>query len=79
MAKFVSGPKLPINCIFGSMITSPDGNGVILLGCSASRDTIYELKNVNGGFEWIEKFQKLKYPREHTVPMLIPDYLTNCH
>ena len=61
------------------MITSPDGNGVILLGCSASRDTIYELKIVNGNLEWVEKLQKLKYPREHTVPMLIPDNLTNCH
>ena len=61
------------------MITSPDGNGVILLGCSASRDIIYELRIFNGDLEWIEISQKLKYPREHTVPMLIPDYLTNCH
>ena len=27
------GPDLPVDCGFGSMVTAPDGFGIILLGC----------------------------------------------
>ena len=60
------------------MVTSPNGNGIILLGCYEKRDAIYELSNTNGRFQWLEMTQKLQYPRTETVAMLIPDNLTNC-
>ena len=72
------GPKLPHKCAYPTMVTSPNGNGIILLGCYEKRDAIYELSNTNGTFQWLEMTQKLQYPRTETVAMLIPDDLTNC-
>ena len=76
----MSGPKLPHKCAYPTMVTSPNGNGIILLGCYEKRDAIYELSNsTNGTFQWLEMTQKLQYPRTETVAMLIPDNLTNCN
>ena len=61
------------------MITSPDGHGIILLGCYESMDKIYELRNIDGDLQWNILPQKLKHPRTNTVTMLIPDDLTNCY
>ena len=61
------------------MVTSPDGQGIILVGCSESNEAIYELKNnETGNLEWKLMTQKLQHPRSVTVAMLIPDELTNC-
>ena len=69
---------MPTTCRFPSMVTNPDGDGVILLGCYENQDTLYELKNLDGILTWKEMPQKLKYPRHSTVAMLIPDDLANC-
>ena len=63
------------------MITSPNGEGVILVGCFDMNNysqNIYELIYENGNFIWKIKPQKLKYPRTLTVTMLIPDEITTC-
>ena len=61
------------------MVTSPDGQGVILLGCYPNRESLYELrKNNDGILAWTKLPQKLKYPRESTLAMLIPDEMVLC-
>ena len=63
------------------MITSPNGEGVILVGCFDMNNyspNIYELIHENGNLIWKIKPQKLKYPRTLTVSMLIPDEITTC-
>ena len=79
---FPVGPKLPISCSGPSMVTSPDGQGVILLGCyppSEQSSLMFQLrKNNNGILSWNEMPQKLKYPRTFSVAMLLPDYLVQC-
>ena len=75
---YFSGPSLPTTCRFPTMVSNPDGRGVILLGFYVTQDTLYELKNVDGILTWREMPQKFKYPRKSTVVMLIPDNLANC-
>ena len=64
------------------MVTSPDGQGVILLGCyppSEQSSLMFQLRKNNNGFlSWNEMPQKLKYPRTFSVAMLLPDYLVQC-
>ena len=69
------------DCMFPSMVTSPDGQGVILLGCLYKinenlipDDKMYELRpDTNGDLTWTTMPQKLKYSRGQTIAMLIPD------
>ena len=67
------------------MIPTPDGKGVILLGCDEESDIKYETENIyrlmwkGSELEWVIMNQKLKYPRWNLVAMLIPDELTNCN
>ena len=61
------------------MVTSPDGQGVILLGCAQSRESIFQLtKKNNGQFSWNILPQKIQNPRYGSVAMLIPDEFANC-
>ena len=62
------------------MVPMPDGNGVVLLGCSESSKNIYQLSWnwIGDDLQWITK-QKLEYPRAYgPVAMWIPDELTSC-
>ena len=72
------GPKLLEPCSGSSMITSPSGEGVILLGCREHKEAFYELNNSNGILSWRKMKQQLKYPRSDTVAMLVPDELVSC-
>ena len=73
------GPELPDPCGYPSMVTSPDGQGVILLGCAQSRETLFQLtKKKNGQFSWNILPQKIQNPRYGSIAMLIPDEFTNC-
>ena len=80
----IAGDELPSDCYYPSMVTSPDGFGVILVGCLFGEDLkaddkIYELRpDVNGELTWKVMSQKLKYARGATIAMLIPDDITNC-
>ena len=74
------GPELPDPCGYPSMVTSPDGQGVILLGCAQSRETLFELtRKKNGQFSWNILPQKIQNPRYGSIAMLVPDELTNCN
>ena len=76
----IIGPKLPQNCIDGSMVSSSNGQEAILVGCAENPEKIYKLRWSNGTtLEWVLMKQKLKYPRSNAVAMLIPDVLTHCN
>jgi hypothetical protein len=65
------------------MVTSPDGQGVIVIGGATfipteDQSALYQLNCNESGCEWHEMEQKLKIARERFVAMLIPDILTNC-
>ena len=67
------------------MLTSPDGQGVVLLGCDdGTRNykntlkAIYELQPYEGILQWKQMNQNLTYPRSQTVSMYIPDELAIC-
>ena len=76
---------MPKGCLYPSMVTSPDGKGVILLGCLYEQngelipdDKIYELRpDMNGDLTWNIMQQKMKYARGQTITMLIPDDFVN--
>ena len=63
------------------MITSPTKDGVILLGCDAYEENIYQMApDSNGTFIWSKMTQKLRYPRSfNTITSYIDDDLTNCN
>ena len=75
---FFKGPELPGPCLHSSMVTSPNKQGVILLGCQENPNTIYELVNINGTLYWRKMIQELKYPRSYLYAIPIPDHLTTC-
>ena len=85
LCNWISGPPLPHKCFRPTMIPTPDGEGVILLGCDEESDIKYETENIyrlmwkGSELEWVIMNQKLKYPRWNLVAMLIPDELTNCN
>ena len=61
------------------MVTSPTGDGVILLGCEQNRDAIYKMApDSNGAFVWTKMKQKLKHPRERPIVAPIDDNQVTC-
>ena len=46
MLSFILGPEIPIECVDGSMVTSPNGEGAIMLGCSTKPERIYIMKKI---------------------------------
>ena len=63
------------------MISSPDGRGVVLIGCVENAqvtDTIFEMISINGTLTWEKMSQKLQHPRMNSVGMLIPDDFISC-
>ena len=65
------------------MVTSPDGLGVILLGCyddfGNTSEAIYQLTAVNDILTWRKMSQKISQPKSRSVAMLVPDEITDCH
>ena len=61
------------------MVTSPSGQGAILVGCNENPESLYELRNINGQLEWRKMKQKLQYPKYLTIAMTIPDNIVSCH
>ena len=60
------------------MVTSPNGQGVILLGCESDPKSLYEFTKINGELIWRKMVQELKYPRSYSLAMLVPDDLVTC-
>jgi hypothetical protein len=65
-----------------SLVPSPDGQGVIVIGGYSNGDgyqsSIHKLICDQLECKWSEMEQKLKIARQLSVAMLIPDILTNC-
>jgi hypothetical protein len=70
-----------------SLLPSPDGQGVIVIGGYSADDSaaggayqssIHKLICDQLGCKWSEMEQQLKIARAAFVAMLIPDALTNC-
>jgi hypothetical protein len=79
----IAGPKLPKTLSRASLVPSPDGQGVILIGGYSSTDpgnqsSMYKLICDQLGCKWSEMEQQLQRSRRDFVAMLIPDHLTNC-
>ena len=71
-----TGPELPYGIRYSAMASSPDGNGVILVGGQKSGtsylDSIFELKSDGNGWvgAWATLSTTLQYARFH--PVVIP-------
>ena len=63
-------------CTSSSIVTAPDGKGVILLGCEENPEVLYKMDE---NLTWTKMIQKLNYPRTSLISMLIPDELTVCN
>jgi hypothetical protein len=70
--------------LFGaSLLPSPDGQGVIVIGGYSPTDgtkqsSMHKLICDQLGCKWSEMEQQLKIGRRDLVAMLIPDTITNC-
>ena len=78
MKHLSAGPELPYGLRNSAMATSPDGNGVILVGGMSSTsylDSILELKADGQGWvgEWTTLTTKLQYARSGhiVIPVLM--------
>ena len=80
LGRWVRGPSLPSNhgCTHATIVPTPDQKGVILLGCYQDHNPIYELKFIDGHFDWQIWDRQLETPRDDTVAMLMPDQFINC-
>ena len=77
------GPNLPYTVGKSQMVTSPDGNGIILIGGQHDYHTtakILELRRDTNGWasSWTTMKQKLKYARNQHVAIPIPNEFTMC-
>ena len=76
------GPDIPESCNSPSMVQSPDGNGIILVGCynqySEVSNALYEMTTIGKDLRWRLMPQKLTFPKSNNVAMLIPDELVTC-
>ena len=77
---WIKGPSLLEPCSGSSMVSSPNGQGVIVLGCREHSQSLYQLykDERSGMLSWRKMIQKLKYPRSDTVAMLVPDEIVTC-
>ena len=66
----ILGPDLIEPCANSTMITSPNKQSVILLGCKENPESLYELIKTKGAFSWKKMSQKLTYSRYSTVAFL---------
>ena len=79
----ISGPKLPIRLVGSKMVTSTDGEGVIVVGGYTQHmiarerfsNLLFQLRA--GKNYWIEMQQKLKYGRKDHVVIPLPRSLSN--
>ena len=71
---FYLGPDLFDPCSFGSLVSSPNGEWIALLGCIENPSKIYKLE----GEAWTEYPQVLNYPKFFGLAFPISDDLVNC-
>ena len=79
----ILGPKLPYNMSFISMVSSPTGRGVIIIGGKARRipSNIKALIELSGdsveSLKWTFLEQKLRHKRVDHTSMIISEQFTN--
>ena len=79
----ISGPNLPSQIEKSTMITSPNGQGVVLIGgylnwANLFSKSMIELWGNNlENLKWITLKQTLQFARRHHVAFLIPDDFAN--
>ena len=76
MKHLSTGPELPYGLFGSAMATTPDGNGVLLVGGAGSnKDSILELKADGQGWvgAWTTLSTKLQYARQDhiIIPVLM--------
>ena len=75
MKHLSTGPELPYHIGYSAMATSPDGNGVILVGGEGNSDSILELKADGQGWvgAWTTLSTELQYGRGYhiVIPVLM--------
>ena len=73
-------PQLDQLCTSSSLVTSPNDDSVILLGCNEHRELFFELTSKNGHLEWSKMQQNLKFNHipQLQLAMLVPDDLVTC-
>ena len=71
---FNLGPDLLEPCDDGSLVSSPNGEWIALLGCRQNPSKIYKLE----GGAWTVYQKELKYPKRSGLAFLISDDLVNC-
>ena len=70
------GPKIPEVCESGSMVTLPNENEAVLLGCWM--ENIYKLTWKGENLQWMSTGKSLQHPRDSAVAILLPDDMTDC-
>ena len=79
----ISGPNLPSQIEKSTMITSPNGQGVVLIGgylnwANLFSKSMIELWGNNlENLKWITLKQTLQFARRHHVAFLVPDDFAN--
>ena len=82
----ILGPDLPYSQHSMSMVTSPDGKGVIIIGAedgtgdgirSNDKDRLLELRA--GAISWNFLDRKMEYNRYGHTVIPLPKQATNCH
>ena len=71
---FNLGPELLEPCTFGSLVSSPNGEWIALLGCAENPSNIYKLE----GETWTLYPKELTYPKYLGLAFPISDDLVNC-
>ena len=77
--KIFSGPKLPFKLSQASMVTSPTGKGVVIVGGWNEKSSKYStsLFELDGRtMRWTKLKQTLEYGRVGHISFPIPDHLT---
>ena len=74
---------MPQKCAYGSLVTLPNDNEAVLVGCEDENyditENIYKLTWQGEHLIWVIMAQKLKYPRYDAVAMLVQNEITNCN
>ena len=75
------GPEMPKACNSHASVKTPNGEGIIVVGCGwSSTNDIYKLEwKDDTTLEWSTMTQKLKYPRFENAAMYVPNHMVNCH
>ena len=70
---------MPDDCKHGRMVSMPNGQEAILLGCYDNQEKIYKLFWNEDNLDWTTMTQTLKYPRYYNpIAMLLPDEMNTC-